>query len=521
MSAEICELPAHEIVARLRAGDLAAEAVLEATLARIEAVEGDLSTLNGDPNGAKGVHAYISLAEERALAQARAVDRALEAGEDPGLLAGVPVAVKDIFCVSGTPSTAGSKILATFVAPYTATPVARLEAAGALTIGKSNLDEFTYGSSNESSAFLPTPRNPWSASRVPGGSSGGSAAAVAAGEAALSLGTDTSGSIRQPAAFCGIVGMKPTYGRVSRYGLIAFASSLDCPGPMARNVKDTALMLQAMAGADAFDATAAKIPVEDYLDQIEGGVRGLRIGLSPDFSRLRYPDADTGKLREQALQPEIEKALLDSAERLAEQGAEIVEGVDLPNVRYGIPAYFVISRVEAASNLHRYDGVKYGHRSEGEAADLFELYRKSRGQGFGSQPKLRILMGMYVSGEQYEKRYYERALRVRTLIRADFERAFERVDAMLAPTTPTTAFEIGGIYGDSVAMQYADLLTVPANHAGIPAISVPTGLDDSGLPIGMQLMGPDFTERRLLRIGRVLEQPQESRPTLVQELLDA
>lgn len=520
MSAEICELPAHEIVARLRAGDLTAEAVLEATLARIEAVEGDLSTLNGDPKGGKGVHAYISLAEERARAQARAVDRALEAGEDPGLLAGVPVAVKDIFCVSGTASTAGSKILANFVSPYTATPVVRLEAAGALTIGKANLDEFTYGSSNESSAFLPTPRNPWSASRVPGGSSGGSAAAVAAGEAALSLGTDTSGSIRQPAAFCGIVGMKPTYGRVSRYGLIAFASSLDCPGPMARNVKDAALMLQAMAGADAFDATAAKVPVEDYLDQIEDGVRGMRIGLSPEFSTLRYPDAETGKLREQALQPEIEKALLESTERLAGQGAEIVEGVDLPNVRYGIPAYFVISRVEAASNLHRYDGVKYGYRFEGKAADLFELYRKSRGQGFGSQPKLRILMGMYVSGEQYEKRYYERALRVRTLIRGDFERAFEQVDAVLAPTTPTTAFEIGGIYGDSVAMQYADLLTVPANHAGIPAISIPTGLDDAGLPIGMQLMGPDFSERKLLQMGRALEQLQETRPPLVQELLD-
>ncbi len=520
MSAEISELPAHEIVARLKAGDLTAEMVLDATLERIEAVEGESGSLGGDPNGERGIHAYISLAEERARDQARAVDRRLEAGEDPGLLAGVPVAVKDIFCVTGTASTAGSKILAKFVAPYTATPVARLEQAGALTIGKANLDEFTYGSSNESSAFLPTARNPWSASRVPGGSSGGSAASVAAGEAALSLGTDTSGSIRQPAAFCGVVGMKPTYGRVSRYGLIAFASSLDCPGPVARNVRDAALMLQAIAGADPFDATAAKVPVEDYLGQIEGGVRGMRIGLSPDFSRLRYPDPDTGEMHEQALQPEIERELLASAERLADEGAEIVEGIDLPNIRYGIPAYFVISRVEAASNLHRYDGVKYGYRSEGDATDMFDLYRKSRGQGFGSQPKLRILMGMYVSGEQYEKRYYERALRVRTLIRDDFERAFEQVDAVLAPTTPTTAFEIGSIYGDSVAMQYADLLTVPANHAGIPAISIPSGVDNSGLPIGMQLMGPDFSERKLLQMARALELPQVSRPTLVQELLD-
>ncbi|MFQ5943159.1 MAG: Asp-tRNA(Asn)/Glu-tRNA(Gln) amidotransferase subunit GatA [Anaerolineales bacterium] len=518
MSVEICELPAYEIVARLKTGDLTAEAVLDATLVRIEAVEGGIGRLGGRPSG---VHAFISLAEQRARDQARAVDRALDAGDDPGPLAGAPVAVKDIFCVSGTPSTAGSKILANFSSPYTATPVARLEAAGAITIGKVNLDEFTYGSSNESSAFLPSPRNPWSAERVPGGSSGGSAAAVAAGEAALSLGTDTSGSIRQPAAFCGIAGMKPTYGRVSRYGLIAFASSLDCPGPMARNVKDVGLMLQAMAGPDPFDATATKVPVEDYLDQIESGVRGIRIGLSPDFSKLRIPDSDTGELREHALQPEIEQALLESAERLANQGAEIVEGIDMPNVHYGIPAYFVISRVEAASNLHRYDGVKYGYRFEGETEDLFELYRKSRGQAFGLQPKLRILMGMYVSGEQYEKRYYERALRVRTLIRGDFERAFERVDAVLAPTTPTTAFEIGGLYGDSVAMQYADLLTVPANHAGIPALSVPVGFDNSGLPIGMQLMGSDFTERRLLQMGQVLEQVPAPKPPLVQELIDA
>ena len=521
MTTDLAELPAYEIVARLKAGDLSAEAVLDATLERIEAVEGGAGSLGGDRGGDGGVHAYISLAEDRARGQAQSVDRVLQAGDDPGILAGVPMAVKDIFCVSGTPTTAGSKILANFVAPYTATSVTRLEQAGAITVGKANLDEFTYGSSNESSAFLPSPRNPWSASRVPGGSSGGSAAAVAAGEATLSLGTDTSGSIRQPAAFCGVVGMKPTYGRVSRYGLIAFASSLDCPGPVARSVKDAALMLQAMAGADPFDATAAKVPVEDYLDEIESGVKGMRIGLSQDFSRLRFPDPETGEIREQALQPEIESELMRSAERLAGKGAEIVEGLELPNVQYGIPAYFVISRVEAASNLHRYDGVKYGYRSEDDVADMFDLYRKSRGQGFGSQPKLRMLMGMYVSGEQYEKRYYERALRVRTLIRGDFERAFEQVDAILAPTTPTTAFEIGGIFGDSVAMQYADLLTVPANHAGIPAISVPTGLDDTGLPIAMQLMGPDFTERKLLQMGYALEQPLQSRPSFVQELIDA
>ncbi len=524
MSTDISELAAHEIAAQVRAGELRAEAVLDAALERISTVEGGSGSLEGEISEPKGIHSYISLAEGRAREQAQAVDQVVSDGKDPGLLAGVPVAVKDIFCVSGTASTAGSKILANFIAPYTATPAHRLEAAGALTVGKANLDEFTYGSSNESSAFLPAPRNPWSAARVPGGSSGGSASAVAAGEAALSLGTDTSGSIRQPAAFCGIVGMKPTYGRVSRYGLIAFGSSLDCPGPMARNVQDAALMLQVMAGADPFDATAAKVPVDDYLSQIDDGVQGMRIGLSPDLARLRYPDTETGEMLDHNLQPEIERSLKDAAERLAHEGAEIVEGIPLPSVQYGIPAYFVISRVEAASNLHRYDGVKYGYRYEGDAADLFDLYRKTRGHGFGTQPKLRILMGMYVSGEQYEKRYYERALRVRTMIRSDFVGAFERVDAVLAPTTPTTAFELGGIFGDSVAMQYADLLTVPANHAGIPAISIPTGLDDQGLPIGMQLMGPDFSEQKLFRIARTLERAVEwdfVRPTYVQELLDA
>ena len=510
MTQAICDLSAYELVARLKSGQFNAEGALEATLARIAAAEGT--------DESPGVHAYLAIAEERARKQAKAVDRAIEAGEDPGPLAGVPLAVKDIFCVADTRSTAGSKILSNFVSPYTATPVVRLEAAGAITIGKVSLDEFTYGSSNESAAFTPTPSNPWDLSRVPGGSSGGSAAAVAAGEAALSLGTDTSGSIRQPAAFCGIVGMKPTYGRVSRYGAIAFASSLDCPGPMARTVVDAALMLGIMAGPDRFDATAANVPVDDYVLPIDDGVRGLRIGISPDFLRLRFPDPETGELREYDLQPEIEQAAMRTAERLAQQGAEIVEGVQLPNVQYGIPAYFVISRVEAASNLHRYDGVKYGYRFDGKVDDLQELYRKSRGKGFGLQPKLRILMGLYVSGEQYEKRYYERALRVRTLIRQDFVTAFKDVDAILAPTTPTTAFRIGAVYGDSVAMQYADLLTVAANHAGIPAMSVPAGLDADGLPVGVQVMGPDFSEAALFRIGRIIEQklPQ---PAGIQALL--
>jgi aspartyl-tRNA(Asn)/glutamyl-tRNA(Gln) amidotransferase subunit A len=382
-------------------------------------------------------------------------------------------------------------------------------------LGKVNLDEFTYGSSSESSAFRPSPRNPWDTGRVPGGSSGGSTAAVAAGEGALSLGTDTAGSIRQPAAFCGVVGMKPTYGRVSRYGLIAFGSSLDCPGPVARDVTDAALMLKVIAGPDWRDATAADVPVPDYLDGLKRGVRGMRIGLSPDYFRITFIDPRTGELQQQIIVPEIEQAVLRAAGRLAEMGADIVDGVPMPHTRYGIPVYFVISRVEAASNLHRYDGVKYGYRTPEPVDDLAEMYRKTRAQGFGPQPKLRILMGMYVSAAQYSEQYYNRALRVRTLIRGDFDAVFDpegkyRLQALLTPTTPTTAFPIGAVYGDSVLMQYADQLTVPANHAGVPGLSLPAGFDSDGLPIGIQLLGSDFSEDILLRIGRAYEMATET-----------
>ncbi|MBE0697797.1 MAG: Asp-tRNA(Asn)/Glu-tRNA(Gln) amidotransferase subunit GatA, partial [Anaerolineaceae bacterium] len=444
-----------------------------------------------------------------ARTQASAVDKKFAAGEDPGPLGGIPFSVKDIFCARGTFSTAASRILANFRAPYTATSVERVLAAGGVMVGKVNLDEFTFGSSNESSAFQPSPRNPWNPDRVPGGSSGGSVTSVAAGEAVLSLGTDTAGSIRQPAAFCGVVGVKPTYGRVSRYGLIAFASSLDCPGPIARDITDAALLLQAIAGPDAHDSTAAVVDVPDYLSTLEHGVRGLRIGLSPDYFRITSPNPD-GSLDEQAISPEIASAVYDAAQRLKAMGAEIVDNIPMANTRYGIPAFFVISRVEAASNLHRYDGVKYGYRTPDPVQHLPEMYRHSRAQGFGLQPKLRILMGMYVSAAQYSAQYYQRALRVRTLIRRDFDLAFDpqgpyRLDALLTPTTPTTAFPLGAVYGNSVLMQYADQLTVPANHAGIPGISVPAGLDGEGLPIGIQLLGPDFSEGTLLRIGRAYE----------------
>lgn len=520
MTENIADWSASEIAQRVRTGEVSALEVVEATLDRIHQVEGR-SPVTGTylpaPEDHKKIHAFITVTESRAREQARRLDAARAEGRSLGPLAGVPLAVKDIFCVEGTRSTAGSRILENFVAPYTATPVARLEAAGAITIGKANLDEFTFGSSNESTAFLPPPGNPWDPRFVPGGSSGGSTAAVAAGESAISLATDTAGSIRQPAAFCGVVGLKPTYGRVSRYGLIAFASSLDCPGLVARNVTDAATALGVVAGTDPADATSATVPVPDYLAGLEEGVEGLRIGLSPDYFRVTYPDAETGELREQSIDPAITQAVRQAADQLADAGAEIVEDVRMPSTRLGIPAYFVISRVEAASNLHRYDGVKYGYRFPGKVDDLPALYRKTRGQGFGLQPKLRILMGMYVSAEQYEKGYYRKALQVRTAIRGDFERVFDpegpvRLDALLTPTTPTTAFEIGKVYGDSVLMQYADLLTVPANHAGVPGLSVPAGFDGEGLPIGVQLLGPDFSEGRLLQIGRAYERATDHRP---------
>jgi aspartyl-tRNA(Asn)/glutamyl-tRNA(Gln) amidotransferase subunit A len=515
----LSDLSAIEISAMVHRREVSAQEVLESVLQRVQAVDGHPGSLTeplhpADPREKQLVHAFITHTAERARAQAQEVDRRIAQGEDPGPLAGVPFTVKDIFCVQGTPSTAASRILANFIAPYSATPVVKMEAAGAVMLGKVNLDEFTYGSSNESSAFQPCPRNPWDTSRVTGGSSGGSAAAVAATEGPLSLGTDTAGSIRQPASFCGVVGVKPTYGRVSRYGLIAFGSSLDCPGPVARNITDAALMLRTIAGPDPRDSTAAALEVPDYLAGLEGGVRGMRIGLSPDYFRITFPEPETGELRQEPVPVEIEQATLRAAGRLAEMGADIVENIPMPHTRYGIPVYFVISRVEAASNLHRFDGVKYGYRTHERVADLFEMYRKTRAHGFGLQPKLRILMGMYVSAAQYSEQYYSRALRVRTLIRKDFVDVFDpqgpyRLNALLTPTTPTTAFPIGDIYGDSVLMQYSDQLNVPANHAGTPGLSLPAGFDRDGLPIGVQLLGPDFSEATLLRIGRAYEMVSE------------
>ncbi len=508
-------LSAFDIAKKIQNGDLSAESVLEETLNHIQVVDGRPGTLDDetltDEDKTK-VHAFITLTADRAMAQARAIDARVSSGMKVGALAGVPFSVKDIFCVKDTLSTAASRILANFTAPYTATAVARMEKAGGLMLGKVNLDEFTHGSSTESSAFQPSTRNPWDTDHVPGGSSGGSTASVAAREVHLSLGTDTAGSVRLPAAYCGVIGLKPTYGRVSRYGLIAFGSSLDCPGPVARDVRDAALMLSVIAGADRRDSTAVINPVPDYVASLDRGVRGMRIGVSPDTMQIAFLDPETGELQTQSLPKEIQEATLRAAEVFASQGAEIVENISLPSTAYGIPAYFVISRVEAASNLHRFDGVKYGYRTKRDFRDLHEMYRKTRAEGFGLQPKLRILMGMYVSAAQYAEQYYNRALRVRSLIRREFEEAFDpqgpyQVDALLTPTTPNTAFKMGDLYGDSVLMQYVDQLTVTANHAGVPAISIPGGLSTAeSLPIGIQLIAPDFMEETLFQAGYAFEQ---------------
>ena len=522
---ELCDLSALELKDLLNRKQISALEIVNASLQRIMDVDGRPGVLEpGEINDQdrKTVHAFISLTADRAREQAADIDKKIADGQNPGLLAGIPFSTKDIFCVKGTYSTAASKILANFKAPYTATPVERMEAQGGIMLGKVNLDEFTYGSSNESSAFQPSTRNPWDTSRVPGGSSGGSVASVAAGEATLSLGTDTAGSIRQPAAFCGVVGVKPTYGRVSRYGLIAFASSLDCPGPVARDISDAALMLQAIAGPDRHDSTAANVAVPDYVAKLNQGVKGLRIGLSPEYFRITYMDPESGEIAQRPVSDEIRESVYHAAAVLKEMGADIIEDVPMPNTRYGIPAYFVVSRVEAASNLHRFDGVKYGYRTPEQQSDLRELYRKSRNEGFGLQPKLRILMGMYVSAAQYSEQYYNRALKVRMMIRRDFDRVFDpngkyRLNALITPTTPTTAFPMGDVYGDSVLMQYADQFTVPANHAGIPGLSLPAGIAADGLPLGVQLLGSDFSEDVLFRIGKTYEDGTAAEPWRLQK----
>jgi aspartyl-tRNA(Asn)/glutamyl-tRNA(Gln) amidotransferase subunit A len=473
------QLTIYELTARLAKRELSSRAATQACLDRVSQVDGQ-------------VRAFLSHDAADALAQADAADRALAAGvthqQQP--LLGVPIAVKDVIAVRGQPLNCGSKILGDFESPYDATAIRKLKEAGAVIFGRLNMDEFAMGSSTENSAFQVT-RNPWDKTRIPGGSSGGSAAAVAAAECIAALGSDTGGSIRQPAALCGCVGLKPSYGRVSRYGLVAFASSLDQIGCLTREVRDAATVLQALSGHDPADSTSAPQPVPHYGARLEGGVKGLKLGLVKEYS--------IG-----GLDPEVKQATDGAVAQFEKLGAEIVE-VSLPHTDYAVATYYIIATAEASANLARFDGVRYGRRVEAQTP--IELYSLTRGSGFGAEVKRRILLGTYVLSSGYYDAYYLRAQKVRTLIRNDFLRAFEKADAILAPTSPTAAFRIGEMVDDPLQMYLMDIFTISANLAGICGISVPCGFTQSPkLPIGLQVLGKPFDEETILRIAHAYEQ---------------
>jgi aspartyl-tRNA(Asn)/glutamyl-tRNA(Gln) amidotransferase subunit A len=432
-------------------------------------------------------NAYLRFSPERALAAAERVDQRIVAGEDPGPLAGVPLAIKDVIITKGLRTTCGSRLLEKYVPPYDATAVERLERAGAIMIGKTNCDEFAMGSSNENSAFGPV-KNPQAPDRVPGGSSGGSAAAVAQGTAVVALGSDTGGSIRQPASFCGVVGVTPTYGRVSRYGLVAFASSLDHIGPLGRTVRDAALVLQSMAGRDECDATSAFAPVPDYAGQLDGQVAGLKIGLPREY--FEGLASETGDL--------IAKGI----DRLKKLGCQIRE-ISLPATKYAVACYYIVATAEASSNLARYDGVRYTMRAESET--LSDMYRATRGAGFGAECKRRIMLGTYVLSHGYYEAYYLKAQKVRALIAQDFQKAFAEVDAIVTPVSPFPAFKIGEKIDDPLAMYLSDIYTITGDLAGIPCMSVPCGKTTAGLPVGMQILTRHFDETGMFRIADAFE----------------
>ena len=459
-----------ELSAALHEGSVSSVELTGLYLARIAQHQGALN-------------AFISVTQEAALLQAERADARLRAGER-GALIGVPIAHKDIFCTAGERTTCGSRMLANFVSPYDATVVERLRAAGAVMLGKTNMDEFAMGSSSETSYFGPV-RNPWDPARVPGGSSGGSAAAVAARLAPAATATDTGGSIRQPAALCGVTGLKPTYGRVSRFGMVAFASSLDQGGLLTISAEDAALLLAAMAGFDERDSTSVELPVPDYTASLAQPLKGLKIGLLHEFF-------------DQGLDPQIEQRIRDALDVLRLEGASLRD-VSLPNLPLSVPTYYVVAPAECSSNLARFDGVRYGYRCE-RPRDLLDLYQRSRGEGFGAEVKRRIMVGTYVLSAGYYDAYYLKAQRVRALISADFARAFHEVDVLIGPTTPTPAFELGAKTGDPVTMYLNDIYTIGANLAGLPAISVPCGFVQ-GLPVGMQIIGPHFSEPRLLNVA--------------------
>ena len=469
------ELTIHEIQDKLRAGETTSAEVTASVFGRIEAVE-------------KEVRAYITLMRDTAFAEAEAADERIRRGQG-GALTGIPMALKDIYCTKGVRTTCGSRILANFVPPYDATVVEKLRAAGAVFIGKTNMDEFAMGSSTETSYFGVT-KNPWDLERIPGGSSGGSAAALAAGECIASLGSDTGGSIRQPAALCGVVGLKPTYGRVSRYGLIAFASSLDQIGPFTRDVEDAALVMNVIAGYDPRESTSVPEEVPDYHSFLSQGIEGWTFGIPKEY----FIDG---------IDPEVEAAIRAAIRAVEEAGARCVE-VSLPHTEYCLAVYYIVAPAEASSNLARYDGVKYGFRA-GEGRDLLEMYKKSRSAGFGAEVKRRIMLGTYALSSGYYDAYYKKASQVRALIKRDFDSAFAQCDCILTPTTPTAAFKVGEKTDDPLQMYLSDLFTISANMAGIPGISVPCGYTAAGLPIGVQFLAGHFQEGRLLQAAAAYE----------------
>lgn len=467
---------ATELLAQQAAGHVSAAEIADAFLESIRQQEPRLQ-------------AFLHVDESLVLARAEAVDAKRRAGQPLGKLAGIPIAIKDVLCVRGERTTCGSRILENFRPPYHACAIERLLAEDAVLIGKTNMDEFAMGSSTENSAYQVT-RNPWEPACIPGGSSGGSAAAVAAGESPLALGTDTGGSIRQPAALCGIVGMKPTYGRVSRYGLIAFASSLDQVGPFAHAVTDAALLLEAIAGHDPRDSTSVDSPVPPYSQTVDQRIDGLRIGVPREFFG-------------EGLDYEVETAVKAAIKEYEKLGATIVD-VSLPNSPHALAAYYIVAPAEASSNLARFDGMHYGHRTK-QKADLIGTYSKSRGEGFGKEVQRRIMIGTYVLSSGYKDAYYVKALKVRRLVKNDFDQAFTQCDVVLGPTTPTAAFPIGAKSEDPLAMYLSDVYTVSCNLAGLPGLSLPCGFTKAGLPIGLQLLAPAFEEEKLLRSARMYE----------------
>ena len=474
MTNDACKLTITQAQHLLRSREISATELTRACLERIHAVEPRLN-------------AFITVCETEALAQAQAADRRL-AGADVPPLCGIPLGIKDIYATKGVRTTCASRILENFVPVYDATVIARLRAEGAVFVGKANLDEFAMGSSTENSAFGPT-LNPYDLERVAGGSSGGSAAAVAADECLGSLGTDTGGSIREPAAFCGVVGIKPTYSRVSRFGVIAYASSLDQVGPFAKTVRDAAILLRSLAGGDAADSTCSTRPVPDYEQALTGEVKGLRIGVPREFFV-------------EGMQPEVEGAVRAALKHYESMGANLVE-VSLPHTDYAIAAYYLIATAEASANLERYDGIRFGLRVETD--NLLDLYRKTRARGFGPEVKRRIMLGTFALSTGYYDAYYLKAQKVRTLIKRDFEAAFKRCDLIITPTAPTTAFKLGEKMSDPLQMYLSDIFTISVNLAGLPGMAIPCGYDQEGMPIGLHLIGPAFGEETVLRAGDAYE----------------